>query len=263
MKKTILAAFTIFLMSLGLASATIVGSDHDLSFLTGNNNSPPGDSDGSWLSANEDEVCIFCHTPHGGKATDYVGGTRIPLWNRPKAGGVDIGGSTQPTFNLYASSSLNATLSQPTGNTLLCLSCHDGISSLYEIINYARTYPITSGGANAFGEITVSGGDIAANIGEDTLKNLGNDHPVSFVYNDQLVFDDASDHGGVAALRAPTVANLGNLKLFERDAVGGGGRLECATCHDPHEEGSIAAGTFPYLRRDNIGSQLCLTCHIK
>src|SRR3989304_10025718 len=29
------------------------------------------------------EVCVFCHTPHGGDTT--VGGGAAPIWNRPPA----------------------------------------------------------------------------------------------------------------------------------------------------------------------------------
>lgn len=35
-------------------------------------------------------------------------------------------------------------------------------------------------------------------------------------------------------------------------------RVECASCHDPH---NTTNGTF--LRRTNAGSGLCLTCHNK
>ncbi len=44
------------------------------------------------------------------------------------------------------------------------------------------------------------------------------------------------------------------------------GKVECASCHDPHGVPSGGAGsTFKptFLRVANTGSALCLTCHTK
>lgn len=43
-------------------------------------------------------------------------------------------------------------------------------------------------------------------------------------------------------------------------------KVECSSCHRPHGNASVAqAGSLQnfYLRRDNISSGLCLTCHRK
>ncbi len=60
------------------------------------------------------EVCVFCHTPHSAATTQA-------LWNR------DL---PPVTYTLYTSSTLEATLKQPTGASRLCLSCHDGTTAL-------------------------------------------------------------------------------------------------------------------------------------
>ena len=234
----VLTAVVIVIISVGLASATIVGSKHDFSVLTGG---------GNFQSSNEDEICIFCHTPHGGKSVDWTGNNRVPLWNR---NGVDV----TPTFTLYSNpDTLNATPSQPTGMSLICLSCHDGVSTINTLINYGRFNPIAMiGNFDQIEDVWIGPGNPpgypGANIGESAAKNLANDHPVSFVYDNNLV---TADGGG---LRDPST--IAPLKLFNS-------RLECASCHDPHEQGALSAGTFPFLRKSNQGSGMCLTCHIK
>jgi len=64
-------------------------------------------------AATEDELCVFCHTPHGANLQQG------PLWNR---------GLSTATYDTYNSGSLDATaegvaLDQPNGVSKLCLSC--------------------------------------------------------------------------------------------------------------------------------------------
>ena len=37
-------------------------------------------------------------------------------------------------------------------------------------------------------------------------------------------------------------------------------KVECASCHDPHDQ--VVDGTGKFLRLDNAGSALCLDCHV-
>ena len=37
-----------------------------------------------------------------------------------------------------------------------------------------------------------------------------------------------------------------------------GGKVQCASCHDPHNNTNE-----PFLTKTNDGSQLCFTCHAK
>ena len=67
---------------------------------------------GEVRAVSEDEVCVFCHTPHGANNT-----VPTPLWNR------DLGDSN--FYDPYQSSSLDAIgIGQPGGTSKLCLSCH-------------------------------------------------------------------------------------------------------------------------------------------
>src|SRR3972149_6300104 len=79
------------------------------------------------------EVCIFCHTPHGGDTT--VGGGSAPLWNRT----VPTSGSysqvyTSPNFDAIDSDTANK--GKPKGVSLACLSCHDGTIAFDALANF-------------------------------------------------------------------------------------------------------------------------------
>ena len=84
MKKVLVLVAALMLVASGAMAASIVNSSHDLSALASN-------VDG--------ELCVFCHTPHGG-------GTQAPLWNR--GAGVDI--TADLAFEAYASNTLDASM---------------------------------------------------------------------------------------------------------------------------------------------------------
>ncbi|HWR71861.1 MAG TPA: cytochrome c3 family protein, partial [Nitrospirota bacterium] len=211
------------------SSATIIGSAHDLSSISG----------GMISSINEDEICVFCHTPHGAVPPDRLG-YRPPLWNRSL--------NENAVFNMYSSLTFDGSYdnNKPTGQSLMCLGCHDGVSTFSAIINYSPD-PILMSGINAFGEFPYPPSH-DVNIGSD----LRNDHPVSFVYDGNLVALDTARRG-TAGLNTPVITGIGALKLYNW-------RMECTTCHDPHE--NDIADRKPFLRMSNTGSTMCTTCHI-
>src|SRR3972149_1671969 len=75
-------------------------------------NSPHDLSSGSATNADKNEICVYCHTPHGAAST---AGT--PLWNRVIPAG---------PFPLYDSSTRDGQIltGSPGGVSLACLSCH-------------------------------------------------------------------------------------------------------------------------------------------
>ncbi|MBI5155068.1 hypothetical protein HZA57_07510 [Candidatus Poribacteria bacterium] len=111
---------------------------------------------GAVRATSEERVCIFCHTPHGGRGD-------APLWNR-----TDPAGPYIP----YNSPTLKSSPGQPTGASKLCLSCHDGTIALGDLLSEAAPVAMTS--------IVMPAGD--GLIGTD----LRDDHPVSFDYMDAL-----------------------------------------------------------------------------
>ena len=203
-------------------AGTITGSAHDFS-TTG------------WSGG---QICVACHTPHGGNTTV----TDAPLWNHAV---------TTATYTLYSSGTLNAgPLAQPSGVSKLCLSCHDGTVAIDSF-----------GGATGSNFMTGSKA-----VGAAAQGSLANDHPIGFTYDttlataDGALYDPATRNvtigtGGDRS-KAGTVASL---MLFN-------GRLECASCHDVHNSFTANNGTgtgAPLLRVTKAGSAICLTCHNK
>ena len=186
-------------------AASIVGSKHDLSV--------NGPASGITASA-ETEVCIFCHTPH-------FSSTQAPLWNRTN--------SSAP-YTLYASSTTKATIGQPTGDSKLCLSCHDGTVALGLVRSRATPIAMKSG-------ITTLPSGRITNLGTD----LSDDHPISFLYNAALVSANGQ-------LKSPSTTG--------RVHVDASGYVQCTSCHDAHDP---QYGNF--LVTDSAYGALCTTCH--
>ncbi|MEI7982207.1 MAG: cytochrome c3 family protein [Bacteroidota bacterium] len=202
---TALPAF-FFLVNVGLGQ-TIVGSAHDFSTQTWNTTQ---------------QICICCHTPHNADITV----PDAPLWNHK---------STTATFQLYTSPTFNgsATITQPSGSSKLCLSCHDGTVAL-------ENFGGTTNGTHFISTVN--------NVGTD----LRNDHPISFIYDAALA---AADPGLWNPTTHPSGIGSGTITatmLFNN-------KLECASCHNVHNGTGIAH----LLRKTNVGSALCLTCHNK
>lgn len=210
-------------------------------------------SSSSFLYAtDEQEVCIFCHTPHGGSLTG-------PLWN--KADPNPAGG-----FVFYSSATISTEVTNVgavSPESLLCLSCHDGSVSVNHLLNYGQTFPIrtvATGDTNT--EIMGTPG-ASKRIGGNpsnpgTEGQLGDDHPISFSY--RAVWDEygvAGKNGLVDPDSAIFLAS--DIRLF-----GANERVECSSCHDPHVD-YIASSLdhAPFLIMSNAGSALCLACHDK
>ena len=184
-------------------------------------------------------VCEYCHVPH-----KFNSLTNEPplLWNVQVKSG---------PYTTYSSSSMNGTTRDPstassTNNaaymSLLCLSCHDGT------VTQASFYQVTSAMGGA-GSITTP------NIG---TGGLANDHPVDFTYSVALATADTGLQSPTegALVVVPHVGKTIQLPLFKDQPGDTSGRLECATCHNPHNDTNM-----PFLRMANASSALCLNCH--
>lgn len=198
---TKLFAFICILCIAQFSIGQITGTAHDF-------------SSAGWNASGE--ICIVCHTPH-----NAISATDAPLWNHTL---------TTASFTLYSSSTLDATLGQPDGNSLLCLSCHDGTVAL-------DSY----GGAT--GSTTIGAGGL---VGTD----LSDDHPVSFTY-------DATLYGLDPGLNDPDNTNSGLGSTITDDLLFSG-KMQCGSCHDVHDDTN---GNFLIISND--ASALCLTCHNK
>lgn len=258
-------AFTVFAAmvadtALAAAATSITGTKHNLG-TTGT---------AEHMTAGTDEVCVFCHTPHGGQI-----GT-APLWNKALPATV---------YQLYGSTggesaTLDGQVMAVGSVSAACLSCHDGTQAMDNMINAPGSGGYNAAGARLAGTWTAGVGATGmmpaagiTNIGSD----LRNDHPIGVEY----CGGGLTETGGTCKdpdFKAVTKATINSTVQFWVDTTGGtanrekgdmilyrraftanvGPSVECGSCHDPH---NYSNPTF--LRVANAGSALCLSCHVK
>ena len=71
------------------------------------------------------EICIFCHTPHGGDQS-----VNAPIWNRAVSST-----SVYTRFSNLGRITFDATEAPVGGVSIACLSCHDGTQARDAVIN--------------------------------------------------------------------------------------------------------------------------------
>jgi predicted CXXCH cytochrome family protein len=212
---------------------------------------------GSIRAASEDQVCIFCHTPHN--ATPIR-----PLWNRA---------IPTSSYTVYTSKALDAHPGQPTGSSKLCLSCHDGTIALGSVVSRDQIIQMAGG-------ITTIPPGRSSNLGTD----LSDDHPISFRYDSSLWRKDPNlvdPHALPSALHLDPNQELQCTTCHDaHDNVYGDflvmnnlnsalctschnistttlpSHMGCASCHQPH-----TAPSGPYLLRSATISGTCTSCH--
>jgi len=215
---------------------SIADSYHNLGLLNTRATTPNGDSPANHSTATA-EICVFCHTPHGGDNS-----AAVPIWNRQL--------NTPTAYKRY--SSLGSTTfdaqEAPIGSvTIACLSCHDGGQAIDAVLNRPGSggyYPPNPNGGygsvpamGGFQGADQSGGQMAAGIVQNLGTDLSNDHPVSMQYagggytgsagtvTGPSVDPDFTDPNGnnsfgykLMAMKAPS-ANLDTLFWIERGST--------------------------------------------
>ncbi|MHC4225789.1 MAG: cytochrome c3 family protein [Planctomycetota bacterium] len=159
--------------------------------------------------------CDACHTPHN---IDALPG--VPLWNSSE---------TTTTFVMYSSDTFQGTAdSQPSGDSRLCLACHDGSNSNYVWMNLHHSF--------------------------DTA-GLVSPHPVSFVYDSALAAQDG-------ALKDPSEASTLGGTILE-DLLDSESKVQCGSCHDVHSSSVGDSLLRGYDYGSQHGPELCRMCHMK
>lgn len=179
------------------------------------------------------EICIFCHTPHN---ANIEGGA--PLWNR---------NFSTAAFQRYSSNTLQIRVDptakssagyealawQPDGSSKLCLSCHDGVSNLGDVL---RGGPIAMTTTNNAGDVISSDTAISwASFKPADKMKIGH-HPVSFTF-DAAVRDNINAKR-LASSKVQLPDFLPQVKLPNH-------KMQCTTCHDAHQNQSNDNDFYP------------------
>jgi hypothetical protein len=120
---------------------------------------------------------------------------------------------------------------------MTCLSCHDGTSDMGATFVGARGFAVARPMTAILGTTAILG------------ANLGNDHPVSVRY----VGGTGTNYAAANQIGSATTG----LRLYRYSGVD---YVECATCHDPHNQGAAGGDFFPFLRVSK--TTMCTTCHL-
>jgi len=258
-----------------MANAAISNTRHNLGTMN-----PAGNGIDGGVGATS-EICIFCHTPHGGATA-----APVPLWNRV---------TTTATFQTYATLATGTLDGAEAGIgsiSIACLSCHDGTQAMDVVLNSPGFG--TTGTVN--GTLGVAGwadghrmdgtNSQGANLAAELVyiaTDLTNDHPISIQYgggglttgNLTTVAGGLKDPDFVIPVQTTnaagdtiwyidrntdTIKDKTDLPLYTRNfGTADQPTVECGSCHDPH----VANPTFLRPTGGNAGSAVCLSCHTK
>ena len=259
------------LMFAEMASAQIAGTKHNLG------------STGTGVNrfGGTDELCVFCHTPHGADTS-----AAAPLWNRR------ISGTTYQTYDSLGTSTLDGKTAPVGSVSIACMSCHDGTQAMNVVINAPGSGNYNPAGAPMAGSWTGANQTLGVlNSVANLSADLRNDHPIGIQYagggftntspvtrgagvgDPDFVVPQSAVLGSGRVWWVDTAAGLAgsrqktDMSLYSRGPGAGGGGytgqteaepfVECASCHDPHSANTT------FLRIANTGSAVCLACHVK
>ena len=255
--------------------ADIANTKHNFSAAPGFSTTLPTGQTREMRAQSEVQICVFCHTPHAATTPG------APLWNRqlPTTQYTVYGSNIQGS----STSSFDATISQPNGVSKLCLSCHDGTMAVgaVNVLNGTNQHPDI--------QMTTSNGHIPPGQGVTTGftrylgTNLTNDHPISVVYDQNLVAVDGemrSPQANGIFIRSVTPGRpaTDQVQLEATSQTNTGGLVQCNSCHDPHIRSTDPTENIKFLRLNrlqvsdgpstvNVFSPqtdiICLACHEK
>ncbi len=208
---------------LAAALVVAVGSSAFGASMSGGMHDLSSTSSGPNKSNSQTQLCAFCHVPH-----NSLPAVSRPLWshtmtaqNLTWAPATTVRGTTLPT-------SITGTA---LAGSRACMSCHDGTVALGDLLN-------GSGG-------TVSGPNVTAGklSGGPNFLN-----PAAMESNHPLGVTQPANVAGFTGFKTVPASSAVNY-----DASG---YVQCGSCHNPHDDTNV-----PFLKINNTGSAICVTCH--
>lgn len=180
-------------------------------------------STGANKSATQTNTCVFCHVAHNAQPA-----VARPLWshtmttqNLTWAPTTTVRGTTLPTTITGAALS----------GSRACMSCHDGTVALGDLFN--GTGGTVTGPRVTAGKLS-SGPNFINPAAMQTNHPLGVTKPVA-----------VPGFTGFKTVAPTSAVNYDSA-----------GYVQCGSCHNPHDN------TFsPFLRVNNTGGAICVTCH--
>jgi len=255
---------------------------------------------------NYGEVCVYCHTPHGANQTitaplwnrtirvtnyqtyDELGTTTLTQAVMSTPGPASLtclschDGQTaiDSIINMPGSGSAGATgaqiQAQQTSQNTAFLNLWNpppGVTDATTHMGFNSSNGIQGNGTGDRGcmvchtETGVLGGGLLdfsmAFIGTD----LRNDHPVGITF--PTTNGPGTDWNTPAGVKGSSnyFDNNSNGRMEKAEIRTYDGKVECASCHDPHGVPSAGSGSVfnkTFLRVQNTnGSAVCFTCHVK
>jgi hypothetical protein len=192
------------------------------------------------------------------------------LWNRALSNAGTLGTG----YKLYDSSTMSMTVTQVRIQSLLCLSCHDGVGALnvlqnlpndaiddeapFGAIDWYQPGDPPAQKVDQIGDYSAGGINIGGRTPSADPKyvELRNDHPISVNY-ETARNEDVNGFTAMTNAGSHYYVSDTNIKLYNKF-------VECTTCHDPHNEGEPSTQVkYPFLWVSNNGSYLCTRCHNK
>lgn len=231
------------------------------------------------------EICIFCHTPHGGNQS-----VNAPIWNRTVSST-----SVYTRFSSLGRLTFDAQEAPVGAVSIACLSCHDGTQAMNAVINSQgsdSSYTVGTGtlsGVGGFSQTnmmsTLNASDNGTTTGDIIYlgTDLRNDHPISMQYGGgagaggigvDTVDPDFAKFGATPGGYGSTATN--NAQAGSTNAAAGPGIATGQVNHDAARNAwYVDTGTpgyqatdFPLYTRTDMASNTtaqpfveCGTCH--
>lgn len=205
------------------------------------------------LTGGTDQICIFCHTPHSATPASTLWSRPdpdtavFPLYAQPLAIKGDLGAPAGAQDRSQYKN--DGSVTYPNGASRLCLSCHDGVTAV-NILQDNTTIAMV-GGQNL--------------ITGTAVIDLSTSHPISFVYDNAVLTDVLSARGAGTYQLPPGGDNVDT-------PLDGNDRMQCTTCHDPHDDSSLDDPTLPPFWRHTVlqdsgtfadqYEEVCGQCHV-